>query len=100
MTNSLKYNDKEKTRIIVNISETKDSVVLSFQDNGPGVSDEYKEKIFEIFQTTSNVDKNGTKATGIGLATVKSLIEGLNGEIKVISEQGKGLKTVILLKKL
>lgn len=45
-------------------------------DNGPGIPEKYKEKVFKMFETLSN---EGNSNTGIGLATVKSIIDRLGG---------------------
>ena len=71
LTNSIKYNDKEDDR----------------------------DRIFEIFQTASIADKFGRKGSGIGLATVKSLVAILDGKVEVFPCSKEGLKTVIHLKK-
>ena len=59
-------------------------------DNGPGIKNEDQERIFGVFETTSNISNTGDKGTGIGLATVKSLVEGLGGKIRLHSVQGQG----------
>ena len=99
ISNSLKYNDKEKTKINIEIDEDKNYYLMSMEDNGPGINEADKEKIFNIFETTSNTDKSGNKGTGIGLATVKTLIDGLGGDINVSSEKGKGTKFEFTIKK-
>jgi signal transduction histidine kinase len=99
LTNSIKYNDKETTVIDIDYRVEKDNVMLSICDNGPGVPEDDKERIFEIFQTASKLDKFGRKGSGIGLATVKSLVTILDGKVEVSSCSKDGLKTVIHLKK-
>jgi signal transduction histidine kinase len=73
--------------------------MLSICDNGPGVPEDDRERIFEIFQTASKSDKFGRKGSGIGLATVKSLVTILDGKVEVSSCSKDGLKTVIHIKK-
>ena len=68
-------------------------------DNGKGIQEEEIEKVFDIFQTTSNKDKSGSYGTGIGLATVKSIVEGLGGKISVSSEVDKGSNFEFSIKK-
>ncbi len=99
ISNCIKYNDKEQTKISIKIFEAGDLVKATIADNGPGIKARDRERIFEIFQTTSNMDKNGSNGTGIGLATVKSLVEGLGGEIKVFSEYGYGSTFEFTIKK-
>jgi len=59
---------------------------LSVQDNGTGMSEEIKEKIFDLFFTTKDVNKG----TGIGLSTVQGIVDQHDGFIKVKSTLGEG----------
>jgi signal transduction histidine kinase len=67
-------------------------VHLSVTDNGPGISEEAKEKIFQPFQSTKN--KLGT---GLGLAIAKKIIEQHKGKIEIDSEIGKGTTFRVIL---
>jgi len=64
--------------------QSKDYAVIKFQDTGPGISAEDKEKIFEPFYTTK------PRGLGLGLAIVKNVIAGHNGQIEVESQIGIG----------
>lgn len=99
ISNSIKYNDKEKTIIKILIKEGPEFYSIIVSDNGPGITKEEQKTMFNIFETTSNTDKVGEKGTGIGLATVKSLMDKLGGKIEVFSETGKGLQIELILKK-
>jgi signal transduction histidine kinase len=97
ITNSIKYNDKENTSIKVDFIENVDNYQISVSDNGPGILEENQEIIFEIFEVVSKVDRFGLKGNGIGLSTVKNIVEALGGTIKVESEMGKGAKFIFTL---
>ena len=56
----------------------------------PGISKKNQTTIFNLFQIASAEDQFGDKGNGIGLATVKKIIEKLGGKIHVKSEEGKG----------
>jgi len=99
LSNSIKYNDKENTVIDIEFRVETDNVFLTISDNGPGINEADRERIFEIFQTASKSDKFGRKGSGIGLATVKSLVTILDGKVEVFPCKSCGLKTVIQLKK-
>lgn len=90
LTNSIKYNDKEKIEIRITITENDDHYEISVKDNGPGIIKEHQEIIFEIFETVSSIDRFGEKGNGIGLATVKKIVEALGGTITVDSSEGEG----------
>ena len=59
-------------------------VKISIQDHGPGIPSEHLPRIFEPYFTTKKA------GTGLGLATVYSVIRKHDGQIKVVSEPGKG----------
>lgn len=89
ITNSLKYNDKEKIVIDIECSEDNDYYHFSVRDNGIGISKDQLTKIFHLFQTFGQIDRNGNVGNGIGLSTVRKLIMGLGGDIEVESRLGK-----------
>jgi len=73
----------------IKLTQEGNFIKIIFEDTGPGINDEIKEKIFEPLFSTK---KNGT---GFGLATVKRLIMGNGGMISVDSEEGKGARFVV-----
>lgn len=90
ITNAIKYNDKEKAKIHLTFSETPEFYRFAVIDNGKGMDTADIPKIFEPFTTLQATDRFENVSTGIGLATVKQLIEKLDGEIEVTSEKGRG----------
>ncbi len=99
ITNGIKYNDKDKIRISIRVSETDEFVRFNIEDNGPGIREENKERLFQIFETSSNTDREGKTGIGIGLATVKTLVEGLGGTVHLETEIGKGSNFEFTIKK-
>lgn len=99
LANSLKYNNNNIRELTIHSAESDEYFRFSIIDNGPGIKDEDKERIFKLFETTDNKTNTGSEGTGIGLATVKSLVEGLGGQIDVFSEYGKGAEFVFSIKK-
>ncbi len=67
-------------------SPDRNSVVISIQDSGVGISRENQKKLFEPFFTT----KRKGKGVGLGLSVVYGIIEEVGGGIDVASEVGKG----------
>jgi len=90
LINSIKYNDKNKINIAVIIEDIPNFIKINVIDNGSGIKTENQERIFQIFETASTADRSGDKGNGIGLATVKSLVEGLGGTIGLTSDIGIG----------
>lgn len=69
----------------------------TFEDNGMGMTPEYLEHIFEPFTREEDTRTNKIQGTGLGMAIAKSIIELMNGDIKVESELGKGSKFTVTL---
>jgi signal transduction histidine kinase len=90
ISNAIKYNDKDHGILNIEVTESDDFYNFKLSDNGPGIAQENHEKIFKMLRTLGTKDRFNQKGTGIGLATVKRLIEKLGGEIQVISELGLG----------
>lgn len=88
--NAIKYNDKDVAEIEIAVSETNKKYKISVKDNGPGIAPENQHKIFNIFEKLNSQDRFGREGNGIGLATVKKLVEKLGGAIKVDSDLGNG----------
>lgn len=99
VANAIKYNDKPISKIEIKITEENNFYKFSVNDNGPGILPEHHDKIFEIFSTVSKSDKFGDRGNGIGLATVKKLVELLNGKISVESEIGKSTNFIFTIEK-
>ena len=89
-SNSLKYSNKKIAEIELCVSENSSHYLFIVKDNGPGISKKDQAAIFNLFQIASAEDQFGNKGNGIGLATVKKIIEKLGGKIHVKSEEGKG----------
>lgn len=89
LSNSIKYNDKEKIVIDINCDEQKGFYYFTVTDNGMGIPQNKQKDIFELFATVNQIDRNGNRGNGIGLSTVKKLVSSLSGEIQVKSSMGK-----------
>ncbi|MDE7322179.1 MAG: response regulator [Lachnospiraceae bacterium] len=69
-----------------------DKVWLDFlcEDNGIGMSTEFLNRIFIPFERVNNTTISKIEGTGLGMSIVKNLLDRMNGEITVESEEGKG----------
>ncbi len=99
ISNSIKYNDKETTRVDIYIKEDQSHYHFEIQDNGPGIKEANLEKIFNIFTIINEHDRFGEKGNGIGLATIKKIVTQLGGSIKAESAENQGLKLKFNLSK-
>ncbi|MDO6516012.1 sensor histidine kinase [Zobellia uliginosa] len=78
--NSVKFSDRSVTEIQIVFSEVNDGYNFTYQDNGPGIPEKYWDKVFVMFETLSF---ENTMDTGIGLATIKAIVEKLGGTIEL-----------------
>ena len=99
ITNAIKYCDKPHVDVELGVSENDTHYLFSVKDNGPGIAPKHHDKIFNIFEVMALKDKNGQRGNGIGLASVKKIVEKCRGEIKVESEIGKGANFMFSLAK-
>lgn len=91
--NAVKYSPEE-SEIRVKISKINRLIEISVEDNGFGISDDEKEKIFERFYRSSNVKEN-VNGYGLGLCLVKTIVHSMNGSIKVEDNKPNGAKFTI-----
>lgn len=86
--NAIKYNDKPDGKITIYHKDEGDHWIFFVKDNGPGISKNYHDKIFVIFQTLQ--ERDSFESTGVGLAIVKKILDSRNEKIGLISEPGMG----------
>lgn len=94
--NAIKYSD-EGTNVYLKTEIVDGMGVISVQDEGVGITEEDKKRIFDRFY---RVDESRTKSTGgsgLGLAIVKKIVEIHNGKIEIDSEYGQGTEIFIKL---
>ncbi len=65
-------------------------VRVSVRDRGPGISDEFRERVFQKFAQADSADSRQQGGTGLGLAISKELIEHMGGQIGFESAPGQG----------
>ena len=86
--NAVKYLARDRPgRIMITTGETARRVHIDITDNGRGIAEQDKERIFELFRRAGAQDRPGE---GIGLAHVRALVRRLGGDITVQSELGRG----------
>ena len=95
--NAIKFCSKESPRIHISAQEDENECIFSIRDNGIGIDEQYKNRIFNIFQRLHT--KEEYPGTGIGLAICKRIVQRHNGRIWFKSELGKGTTFYFTLKK-
>lgn len=95
LSNAVKYTRNEGF-IMVSLRDTARTregltdLTVSVEDNGVGMSKAFLEKLFDPFEREVTDDTQNEQGTGLGLPIVKSIVERMNGTIRVESELGKG----------
>lgn len=90
ISNALKFTEKENGAVAVNIRTVENKISISVVDNGEGVSNEDKEKIFNLFYQSNKNIKNKRKGFGIGLYLVKQFINQHHGDVHCYDNAGGG----------
>lgn len=91
------FEQLENGLITLDISEEKGNILIHYQDNGPGLDEEAKQKIFEPFYTT----KRGAGGTGLGMSLVYNIVnQRLHGEIEIDKESKQGAAYYLTLPKI
>ncbi|MBD1394803.1 sensor histidine kinase [Mucilaginibacter glaciei] len=99
INNAVRYNDKDRGIINITFEETGDFYNFKVADNGMGIAEKNLAKIFQKEVTLNVIDRFNAKGTGLGLHTVKSLVEKLKGTITVTSRTGEGTTFAFSIKK-
>ncbi len=87
--NAIKYSSKEKT-ITCQLSKSGDNVILNIIDEGIGIADSEKTRIFQKFYRTGNEATRKTQGTGLGLYLCSKIAEDHNADISVTNNVPSG----------
>ncbi|OEF97692.1 hypothetical protein BHF68_14390 [Desulfuribacillus alkaliarsenatis] len=98
LSNSMKFAKNRETIVIeIDVRENNQEWEFSIADNGVGFEPEYADKLFQLFQRLhSSKDFEGS---GIGLSTVKKIIQRHNGQVWITGKQEKGATVFFTLQK-
>lgn len=97
LSNALKYRREDAPRITIEAHEHPEHWQITITDNGLGVVEQERERIFEVFQRLHSVDK--IPGSGIGLAVCRRIARRHGGRIWVESHDGPGSRFVFTLAK-
>ncbi|MEC5164355.1 PAS domain S-box-containing protein [Flavobacterium sp. PL11] len=97
ISNSVKYNNKIIGKIECIYEEFSTFHKFIIKDNGLGISQDYHEKVFKIFQTITARDIK--ESTGVGLSIVKKIIEEKGGTISIQSQEDQGCSFIFTILK-
>ncbi|PZU89457.1 MAG: hypothetical protein DI529_04525 [Chryseobacterium sp.] len=93
--NAIKYNNKAIKSVEINILKNHKKIEITINDNGNGIPNLYKSKIFERFFRIPNDDIHDVKGYGVGLSYVKNAMRIHHGSVEVKNNQPSGTSFVL-----
>jgi len=97
LLNALKFSN-ENSEVFFEVKKYEDKVRIVIQDQGPGISDEDKQKVFKKFARLSAKPTGGEESVGLGLSIVKKYTEMMGGGVSFETELGMGTSFFVDLK--
>jgi two-component system, OmpR family, osmolarity sensor histidine kinase EnvZ len=89
INNSQKYSDN----ILITCKKIKKNIVINIDDDGPGIADEHKEKVFRPFYRVDKSRSLKDSNVGLGLSIVEDIVNSHGGTVKLLNNpKGKGLR--------
>lgn len=89
VSNALKYTPNGGT-IVVQVERCEEAVCFSVSDDGPGLSEEERKRLFEPFQRPGPQPTDGEGSSGLGLYIVKEIVDRHGGNVEVEATKGEG----------
>lgn len=97
ISNAVKHSDKENIIVEISCKEMDNWIMFQVCDNGTGIPEKLRGKVFNMFQTITNKGQN--ESTGIGLAIVKKVLITLGGRIEINDSELGGACFIFTLPK-
>ena len=96
ISNAGKYAD---SKVVISLAESENQIKFAVDDDGPGISEEDRESIFEPFKRLSDSDGRGATqgGTGLGLALVKRIAERNGGLVRIDESTLGGSRFILVL---
>jgi signal transduction histidine kinase len=94
ISNAIKFSPPHKDVKVILIKDN-GKARAEIIDEGPGLTEDDKKKVFRKFQRLSAKPTGGEQSTGLGLSIVKKYVEAMNGKVWCESEQGKGANFIV-----
>jgi signal transduction histidine kinase/Na+/proline symporter len=97
LSNAIKFVKPKEGEVRVTAYRLDQYLTVNVSDNGPGISKEEQQRLFDKFYQAKNQTRKKPEGSGLGLAICKSIIEMHQGRIWVESEEGHGARFVFTL---
>ena len=96
ISNAIKFSPHNKS-VLVRVMHNDSYFKIEVQDQGFGITDAERPRLFKKFQRLSNRPTGGENSTGLGLSITMELVKALKGQLSVESEENKGSKFIVQL---
>jgi signal transduction histidine kinase/ligand-binding sensor domain-containing protein len=97
LSNAVKFSPANKN-IFVIVTERDACAICTIRDEGPGLTEDDKKKLFGKYQRLSAFPTGNETSTGLGLSIVKKFVDAMQGEIRCESEPGQGATFIVKFK--
>jgi signal transduction histidine kinase len=87
--NAIKYSPQQ-TEVTVTAESVADRLLISVRDQGPGIPDAARDRIFEKFYRLERDNDSETIGSGLGLPLVREILERHGGEVSFLNQTGGG----------
>jgi two-component system phosphate regulon sensor histidine kinase PhoR len=94
--NAVKYSG-QSPEISIRLTSSEHRLLIEVEDNGPGISKEYREKVFEKYFRVPAGNTHSVDGFGLGLYQVKGIISEMKGNIRINNRKEGGLSVIIEL---
>ncbi len=94
--NAIKYTPAGSS-IVIQTKEEQGNAVICVADDGPGIPDSEKAKVFQMFYTGSNPIADSRRSIGLGLSLCRSIMTAHGGSIRVSDNQPKGTRFTVTI---
>jgi two-component system phosphate regulon sensor histidine kinase PhoR len=98
LDNALKYSEEEP-KIRVSLTEKENETEMRFTDNGIGIPEPYREKVFEKFFRVPQGNIHNAKGYGLGLSYAAEVVRKHKGTIRAVSALPKGTTFIVTIPK-
>ncbi|MBT1689793.1 tetratricopeptide repeat-containing sensor histidine kinase [Dawidia soli] len=97
LSNAIKFSPPGK-KIFITVTHDEETALCEIRDEGPGLSESDKKKLFKKYQKLSATPTSNESSTGLGLSIVKKFVDAMGGEIWCESEPEKGASFFVRLR--
>ncbi|MEM6342849.1 MAG: tetratricopeptide repeat-containing sensor histidine kinase [Bacteroidota bacterium] len=94
ISNAIKFSPRDR-KVDVSMTEIEQNIWIKVTDQGPGMTEEDKKKLFGRFQKLSAKPTGGESSNGIGLSIVKKYVEAMDGKVWCESVLGEGTTFIV-----